>query len=66
MVKLILRGPALRGSALNHFHPEESSQGGLAAFGHIISKPVLDVGVTGGGREHPSPVSRGSFLLTAQ
>lgn len=27
MVKFSLRGPELRGSALNHFHPEESSQG---------------------------------------
>lgn len=66
MVKFSSRGPELRESALNHFYPEESPQGALAAFGHITSKPVLDVGVTGGGRELPGPVSHASFLIIAR
>lgn len=66
MVKFSSRGPELRESALNHFYPEESPQGALAAFGHIISKPVLDVGVTGEGRELTGSVSRASFLILSQ
>ena len=66
MVKFSSRGSELRLSALNHFHPEESPQGALTAVGYITSKPILDVGVTGGGREHPGPVSCASFLIIAQ
>ena len=66
MIKFSSRGPALTRSTLNHFHPEGSPQGGLAAFGHITPKPTLDVGIIGEGGKQRGPVSQASFLFIAQ